>query len=117
MPEDGPFYGKTVVFTGTLSCGLTRVEAAQYVVNAGGRVTNSMSKKVDFLILGQQDSYKVSGWCPLGQDAQGWSATSVRGRQSRRSPRTRSCGCSRRDRFDLTRPSRSFAALDAYARF
>jgi len=59
VAEDGPFYGKTIVFTGTLSSGLTRAEAAQYVVNAGGRATNSMSKKVDFLILGQQDSYRL----------------------------------------------------------
>src|ERR1700722_12772876 len=46
VPEDNAFNGHTVVFTGTLSCGLTRLEAWQLVVNAGGAVAKSMSKKV-----------------------------------------------------------------------
>ncbi len=59
MPIDSPFTNKTVVFTGTLSCGLTRLQAAQLVVNAGGHTTDSVSKKVDYLVLGLQDASKV----------------------------------------------------------
>jgi len=58
IPEDSPFLGKTVVFTGTLTSG-TRAEIAQLVVNAGGHATESLSKKVDFLVLGMQDARKV----------------------------------------------------------
>ncbi len=59
LPQHGPFVGKTLVFTGTLSCGLSREQAAQLAVNAGGRATESMSKKVDFLVLGIQDAQVV----------------------------------------------------------
>ena len=59
IPEGSPFVGKTVVFTGTLTCGLSRAQAAQLVVNAGGRATNSVSKKVDYLVLGMQDARRV----------------------------------------------------------
>lgn len=60
VPHAGPFLAKNVVFTGTLTCGLTRVSAAQLVVNAGGHATNSISKKVDYLVLGMQDAWKVN---------------------------------------------------------
>lgn len=59
VPDDGAFSHRLVVFTGTLSCGLTRREAAQLVVNAGGAVANSISKKVNYLVLGIQDAYKL----------------------------------------------------------
>jgi DNA polymerase III subunit epsilon len=59
VPAESHFTDKTVVFTGTLSCGLTRAQAAQLVVDAGGMTTDSMSKKVDYLVLGLQDARKV----------------------------------------------------------
>ena len=59
IPDDSAFSGKTVAFTGTLSCGLTRIQAATLAVNAGGHATNSVSKKVDYLVLGMQDANKV----------------------------------------------------------
>jgi DNA polymerase-3 subunit epsilon len=59
IPEDSPFVDKTVVFTGTLTSGLTRKHAAQLVVDAGGRPSSSVSKKVDYLVLGMQDARKV----------------------------------------------------------
>jgi DNA polymerase III subunit epsilon len=59
VPEGSAFIDRTAVFTGTLSCGLTRREAAQLVVNAGGAVAAAVSKKVDYLVLGMQDAYKV----------------------------------------------------------
>lgn len=48
------FYGHSVVFTGALSS-MTRTEAQQTILDVGGRVTASVSKATDFLIVGQQD--------------------------------------------------------------
>lgn|GEM_PF-2996682 len=58
VPDDSPFLEKTVVFTGTLTSG-TRTQVAQLVVNAGGYATESLSRKVDFLVLGMQDARRV----------------------------------------------------------
>ena len=57
LPEEGPFVGKTIAFTGALS--MTRAEASQRVVNAGGTAASAPSKKVDFLVAGIQDSRLV----------------------------------------------------------
>lgn len=43
--------GKSILFTGSLSVG--RKEFAGVVENAGGKVLNSISKKVDYLIVGE----------------------------------------------------------------
>ena len=48
------FYGRTVVFTGALSS-MTRTEAQQATLDVGGRVTATVSKATDFLVVGQQD--------------------------------------------------------------
>ena len=48
----GPLEGKTVVLTGTLP-ELTREEAAALVKAAGGKVTNSVSKKTDYVVAGE----------------------------------------------------------------
>ena len=47
------FFNKQVVFTGTLC--MPRKEAMQHVVNIGGKVADSVTKKTNFLILGVQD--------------------------------------------------------------
>lgn len=52
--EDHPFYGKVFAFTGTLQC-MVRREAMQGVVDHGGEVGNGVTKKTDFLVLGQAD--------------------------------------------------------------
>lgn len=49
-----PFYARRVVFTGTLRS-MTRAEAAQYVVNAGGNSTSAISGLANFLVVGDQD--------------------------------------------------------------
>lgn len=49
-----PFHGRCIVFTGTLQA-MTRREAAQAVVNAGGRFTNSVSTQTHYLVFGDQD--------------------------------------------------------------
>jgi DNA ligase (NAD+) len=47
----GPLVGKTFVITGTLP-GMSREQAAEAIEAAGGKVTNSVSKKTDFLVVG-----------------------------------------------------------------
>lgn len=55
----GPLEGKTVVLTGTLP-ELTREEAAALVKSAGGKVTNSVSKKTDYLVAGDNPGSKLA---------------------------------------------------------
>jgi DNA ligase (NAD+) len=47
----GPLAGKTFVITGTLPT-LSREKATEAIEAAGGKVTNSVSKKTDFLVVG-----------------------------------------------------------------
>jgi DNA ligase (NAD+) len=55
----GPLEGKTVVLTGTLP-ELTREEAAALVKTAGGKVTNSVSKKTDYVVAGESPGSKLA---------------------------------------------------------
>jgi DNA ligase (NAD+) len=48
---EGPLAGKTFVITGTLP-NMSRERAAEAIEQAGGKVTNSVSKKTDFLVVG-----------------------------------------------------------------
>ena len=59
--ETHPLYGKLCVFTGTLEK-MQRKDAMQIVVDLGGQVGNSVTKKTNFLILGNND------YCPLIKD-------------------------------------------------
>ncbi len=56
---DSIFYGRTVVFTGTLSS-MVRTDAQQIIADIGGINGNGVTKDTDFLIVGQQD-YRVVG--------------------------------------------------------
>lgn len=51
---DSLLYGKVCVFTGALSQ-FTRIEAAQLVTNIGGICANGVTKKTNYLILGNND--------------------------------------------------------------
>lgn len=51
---DSPLYKKVCVFTGALAK-YTRVEAAQIVVNLGGLCENGVTKRTNFLIVGDFD--------------------------------------------------------------
>lgn len=53
-----PLYGKCCVFTGTLDK-MARKDAMQLVVNLGGSCADSVSKKIDYLILGNNDYCKT----------------------------------------------------------
>jgi DNA ligase (NAD+) len=48
---EGPLAGRTFVITGTLP-DMSRERAAEAIEAAGGKVTNSVSKKTDFLVVG-----------------------------------------------------------------
>ncbi len=56
------FYGKSVVFTGTLSS-MVRKEAHQIIANIGGTNSDTVTKETDFLIVGQQDFRRVGEDC------------------------------------------------------
>jgi DNA ligase (NAD+) len=64
-PGEGPLAGKTFVLTGTLP-DLTREEAAERIVGAGGRVTSSVSKKTDYVVAGENAGSKLTKAESLG---------------------------------------------------
>lgn len=55
---NNPLYGKTCVITGALEK-LVRKEAMQIIANLGGINADSVTKKTDFLILGNNDLCKL----------------------------------------------------------
>ena len=57
--EGGPLEDKTFVLTGTLPT-LSREEATKRIRAAGGKVTNSISKKTDYLIAGDSPGSKLA---------------------------------------------------------
>lgn len=52
--ESNPFYGKNIVFTGTLER-MDRRSAMQYVADIGGINADRVTKSTDFLVLGNND--------------------------------------------------------------
>ena len=64
LPPDSTFAGKTVVFTGTL--GMPRSEAKRLVENAGGKVSGSVSRKTDFVVVGEDPGSKLDRARELG---------------------------------------------------
>jgi DNA ligase (NAD+) len=61
----GPFTGKTLVITGTLSK-MTRDEAKEAIERRGGKVSGSISKKTDFLVAGEEAGSKLEKAKELG---------------------------------------------------
>jgi DNA ligase (NAD+) len=57
-PGEGVLSGKTIVLTGTLP-DLTREEATERILGAGGRVTASVSKKTDYVVAGDSPGSKL----------------------------------------------------------
>ncbi|HYZ27933.1 MAG TPA: BRCT domain-containing protein, partial [Thermoleophilaceae bacterium] len=66
-PADGPLAGKTFVITGTLP-NLSREEAAAKIEEAGGKVTGSVSKNTDYLLLGADPGSKLAKAEKLGTE-------------------------------------------------
>jgi DNA ligase (NAD+) len=62
---DSPFAGKTLVFTGTLET-MTRPEAEARAEALGAKVTKSVSKKTDFVIVGAEAGSKAAKAAELG---------------------------------------------------
>jgi DNA ligase (NAD+) len=58
-PREGPLAGKTLVLTGTLP-ELTREQATERILAAGGRVTGSVSKKTDYVVAGDSAGSKLA---------------------------------------------------------
>ena len=56
--EDGFFYGKVIVLTGTLT-EMTRVEATTKLEELGARVTGSVTRKTDLVIAGVSAGSKL----------------------------------------------------------
>lgn len=56
---DGDFYGQQICFTGSLS--VPRAEAANIASDVGLAVKNSVSKKTNYLVVGDQDLTKLMG--------------------------------------------------------
>jgi DNA ligase (NAD+) len=63
--RDGKVAGKQFVLTGTLPH-YSRDEARQMIEEAGGRVTGSVSKKTDYLVVGAEAGSKLDKAKSLG---------------------------------------------------
>jgi DNA ligase (NAD+) len=61
----GVLAGKTLVLTGTLPT-MTREEATELIVAAGGKVTGSVSKKTDYVVAGDEAGSKLAKAEQLG---------------------------------------------------
>lgn len=64
VSAESPFFGKTVVLTGTLSIG--RNEAKEIIERLGGKVSGSVSKKTDYVIAGEEAGSKLDKAKELG---------------------------------------------------
>lgn len=61
----GPLAGKTFALTGTLPA-LTREEATRLVEEAGGKVVSSVSKKTDYVVVGESPGSKLARAAAIG---------------------------------------------------
>lgn len=62
---DNPIYQKTFLFTGGLK-NFSREEAKTAVLDRGGSVTNSVSRRVDFVVVGEKPGSKLEKAKKLG---------------------------------------------------
>ena len=64
-PRGGHLLGQTFVITGTLAA-LSREEAKARIEAAGGKVTNSLSQKTSYLVVGESPGSKLDKATKLG---------------------------------------------------
>ena len=64
-PGEGPLAGQTLVLTGTLP-DLTREQATEMIIAAGGKVTGSVSKKTAYVVAGESPGTKLAKAEQLG---------------------------------------------------
>jgi DNA ligase (NAD+) len=64
-PVDAVFAGRSFVITGTLPT-MSRKEATQFVESRGGRVSSSVSKSTDFVVVGDDPGSKFDKAKQLG---------------------------------------------------
>jgi len=58
-PGDGPLAGKTLVLTGTMP-DLTREQATEMILAAGGKVTGSVSRRTSYVVAGASPGSKLA---------------------------------------------------------
>jgi DNA ligase (NAD+) len=58
-PGDGPLAGRTLVLTGTLP-ELTREQATELILGAGGKVTGSVSRRTAYVVAGESPGSKLA---------------------------------------------------------
>ncbi len=58
-PGEGPLAGKTLVLTGTLP-ELTREQATEMIITAGGKVTGSVSRRTAYVVAGDSPGSKLA---------------------------------------------------------
>ena len=58
-PGEGPLAGKTFVLTGTLP-DLTREQATERIIAAGGKVTGSVSRRTSYVVAGESPGSKIA---------------------------------------------------------
>ena len=56
---EGELYGQSIVFTGALS--IPRRDAAAMAASIGCSVATAVSKKIDYLVVGDQDATRLAG--------------------------------------------------------
>lgn len=56
--DENPFFGKEVVFTGTMA--LPRQQLMRMVLDIGGRTKDTVTRSTDYLVVGQQD-FRIVG--------------------------------------------------------
>ena len=65
VSSDSPLFGKTVVFTGTLTS-MTRSEAKSKALSFGAKVSGSVSSQTDYVVAGESAGSKLSKAQELG---------------------------------------------------
>jgi DNA ligase (NAD+) len=70
-PPEGALAGRTVVLTGTLT-GITREEAGERLVAAGAKLSGSVSKKTDYVVVGESPGSKLDKAKTLGVPVVTW---------------------------------------------